>query len=108
MVPTHILNAPLFQEALNVQAQLMRTAVSEKVRTDAAANLLATLKPPEVKKIELDIGHKEDDTIKQLRETTLKLVRQQEEMIKDGSASTRSIAESKLISDDIEDGEIVE
>jgi hypothetical protein len=97
MMPTHILNAPLYQEALNAQASLMRNAKSETVRTLAAANLLATLKPPEVKKVELSIGVQEDETIIALRETTMALVRQQREMIERGSLSVRSIAESKLI-----------
>jgi len=97
IVPTHILNAPLYQKAINVQADLMINAKSEKVRSDAAANLIATLRPPEVQKLELDVGFKEDSTIKELRESTMELVRQQREMIKSGYASARTIAESKLI-----------
>lgn len=97
LVPTHILNAPLYQEAINAQAELMRSARSEKVRCDAAANLLATLKPPETKKIELDMSVKEDRTIQQLRETTMALARQQRQMIESGSVSARAIAEAKLI-----------
>lgn len=97
MVPTHILNAPLYQEAINCQANLMRTAQSEKVRCEAAANLLATLKPPEVQKVELDIGIHEDSGIKELRMETMKLARMQKEMIENGSFSPRTVAESKLI-----------
>lgn len=37
LIPIHILNAPLLQQAINVQAELMLTANSEKVRSDAAA-----------------------------------------------------------------------
>jgi len=102
MVPTHILNAPLYQQALNIQAELMMHAKSEKVRCDAAANLLATLKPPETKKIELDIGVKEDSTIQELRETTMALARQQRQMIESGALSARSIAEAKLVHQVIE------
>lgn len=97
LVPTHILNAPLYQQAINVQADLMMNARSEKVRCDAAANLLATLKPPETKKIELDLSVKEDQTIQQLRETTMALARQQRQMIQDGVVSARTIAEARLI-----------
>ena len=97
MMPTHILNAPLFQEALNVQAELMRSANSEKVRCEAAANLLATLKPPEVKKVELSLGIQEDESIAALRASTMELVRMQQDMIRDGGASVRTIAESKLV-----------
>lgn len=97
MMPTHILNAPLFQEALNVQAELMRSACSEKVRCEAAANLLATLKPPEVKKVELSLGIQEDESIAALRASTMELVRMQQDLIRDGGASVRTIAESKLV-----------
>jgi hypothetical protein len=99
MVPTHILNAPLYQQAINVQADLMVNAKSEKVRCDAASNLTNILKPPETKKIELDIGIKEDQTIQELRETTMALARQQRQMIEGGQASVRAVAESKLITE---------
>jgi hypothetical protein len=105
MMPTHILNAPLFQEALNTQADLMRSAKSEKVRCDAAYNLMQTLKPPEAAKIELDIAVKEDDSIRALRETTMGLVRLQQEMIRTGGASVKSIAQSDL---SVTEGEIVQ
>lgn len=108
MMPTHILNAPLFQKALNVQATLMMTAVSEKVRCEAAANLLMTLKPPEIRKVELDIAVREDDTIRALRATTLELSRKQQAMIENGELSVKSVAESKLIDlDDYQDAEIL-
>jgi hypothetical protein len=97
MMPTHILNAPLYQKAINVQADLMLNAKSEKVRSDAAANLLMTLKPPEVQKVELNIGIKEDSTIQELRETTMALARQQRQMIESGVISVKSVAQSKLI-----------
>jgi hypothetical protein len=103
MMPTHILNAPLYQKAINVQAELMMNAKSEKVRSDAAANLLMTLKPPEVQKVELNIGIKEDSTIQELRETTMALARQQRQMIEAGAISVKSIAQSKLIGSNISD-----
>ena len=56
LVPFWVLNQDMYQKALNVQAELMMSANSEKVRTDAANSLLTHLKPPEVKKVELDIG----------------------------------------------------
>lgn len=96
MMPTHILNAPLYQKAINVQADLMMNAKSEKVRSDAAANLLMTLKPPEVQKVELNIGVKEDSTIQELRETTMALARQQRQMIEVGAMSVKAIAQSKI------------
>ena len=73
LVPVHLLNAAMFQEALNVQATLMRSARSEKVRSDAASSLLTHLKPPDVRKIELDLTYNEDDSVKALRAASLAL-----------------------------------
>lgn len=97
MMPTHILNAPLFQEALNTQAALMRDAKSEMVRMQAAGKLMEILKPPEVQKVELDIGVKEDESLKQLRAVTLELAREQRKAIESGAVSVNAIAESKIV-----------
>jgi len=97
LVPTHVLNAHLFQEALNCQADLMMNANSEKVRSDAANSLLTHLKRPETAKLELDISVKEDSTVTALRETTMALVNQQRKMIQDGFVHAGQIAGSKLI-----------
>lgn len=98
LIPTHILNAPLFQRALNVQAELMLNAKSEMVRMQAANSLLTQLKPPEVRKVELDIGIKEDSTIQVLRESTLQLVEQQKKLLAAG-ATALDIAQSSLVID---------
>lgn len=102
VIPSHVLNADLFQKALNVQAELMISAHSEKVRSDAANSLLTHLKPPEIKKIELDIGIKQDSSIDELRATTLELVKQQRSMIVENSMSAQQIAHSKLVVIDAE------
>lgn len=107
MIPACIYNADVFQEAINTQATLMRTANSEKVRSDAANSLLTHLKPPEVKKVELDIGVKQDSAIAALRDTTAKLVAEQRAMIGSGQLSAQGIAEQKITSDIIE-GEFVD
>jgi hypothetical protein len=96
LIPTHVLNAPLFQQAINVQADLMLNAHSEKVRSDAAACLIKELKPPEATKIELDLGVKADKTLDTLRETTRALVEQQKRMLAQGT-SIRTIAEGVLV-----------
>lgn len=99
LIPTHILNAPLFQKALNVQAQLMTDPnISPKVRCDAANSLLSHLKPPETKKIELDIGMKQDKTIDTLRATTMELVEQQKKLLAAG-VTALDIAHSSFVID---------
>ena len=96
MIPVHVLNAPMYQQALNVQADLMVNARSEKVRSDAANSILTQLKPPETKKIELDIGLKEDSSIDALRASTMELVEQQKRLIA-GGVPAQQIAHTPLI-----------
>lgn len=97
LIPSHVLNQDLYQRALNVQADLMINAKSEKVRCDAANSLLTQLKAPEVKKVELDIGVKEDSSIAALRATTLELARQQRLMVESGAMNAQEVAHGKLI-----------
>lgn len=97
LVPHYVLNQDLYQKALNVQAELMVSATSEKVRTDAANSLLTHLKMPETQKVELDIGVKEDKTIQSLRDTTMELVAQQKQMIQAGAMHAQEVAHSKLV-----------
>lgn len=106
MIPSYVLNQDLYQKALNVQAELMVSAASEKVRTDAANSLLTHLKMPETQKVELNIGVREDSAIAALRESTLALARAQRLMVESGSMNAQEIAHSKLEVIDVEAREI--
>ena len=97
LVPVHILNADMYQKALNRQSYLMVHANSEKVQSDAANSLLTHLKMPEVNKIELDIGLKQDKSIDMLRAATLELAKQQQEAIERGDMTAKDIAHSDII-----------
>jgi len=97
LVPMHILNQDLYQKALNQSAYLMMHANSEKVQADAANNLMTQLKMPETSKIELDVTLKEDDSIAQLRNATLKLAGEQLLAITSGSKTTQEVAHSDLV-----------
>lgn len=106
LTPTHVLNADLYQRAINTQAAIMTDPnASYKVQSDAANSLLTHLKPPETQKIELDIGIKQDKSIDELRATTMQLVKQQENMLALGQVSAKDVAHSQLL---IEDGEVVD
>lgn len=104
LTPIAVLNNHMVQQALNVQADLMVNAKSEKVRSDAANSILTHLKLPETQKIELDIGVKGDSSIDALRASTMELVAMQRQMIQSGSMSAGDMAGSKLIIE----GELVE
>lgn len=99
LIPSWILNQDLYQEALNTQADLMRNAKSEKVRTDAANSLLSHLKMPETQKVELDIGVKEDSSIQALRDATLALAAQQRQALISGSMNAQEVAHANLVID---------
>lgn len=103
LIPTHVLNADIFQKAINTQAYLMMNANSEKVRSDAANSLLTHLKRPEAQKVELNLGIREDKSIDALRESTMALVAQQKLMIESGMSNTREIAHSKIIQGEVVD-----
>lgn len=110
LIPSYVLNADLYQKAINVQAELMTVSSSDKVRTDAANSLLSHLKPPEIAKVELDINVKDNKTIDELRKTTLELANIQKKLIQGGSMSAKDIAHSDIIikAEDITEAEIIE
>ena len=97
LIPSYVLNQDLYQKALNVQAELMVSAHSEKVRSDAAAHLMQALKMPDVSKVELDVKVSESSVISQLRQTTLELARQQRLSIEAGQMNAQEAAHSRVI-----------
>lgn len=107
VIPVSLLNADMFQKALNVNLDLALHARSELVRTTAANSLLTHLKPKEVVKMELDIGLKENDAIAELRKATQELAAMQKLSIQAGVSSPKEIAESIVIEADIEDIELI-
>lgn len=92
-----IYNQDIYQQAINAQAELMLTAKSEMVRSNAANSLLMHLKRPEAAKIELDVTAKEDSTIQALRDTTMALVAQQRLALQAGVMTAGQLAQSKLL-----------
>jgi hypothetical protein len=106
LIPSHVLNQDVRQKAINVLAELMVGAKSEKVRADAANSLVVALKPPETQRVELDVNVKEDGSIAALRQTTLELARQQRLMMETGLMNAQQVAHSKLQVVDVEAKEI--
>lgn len=96
LVPTHILNAGVYQQAINVQVELMNSANSEMVRQKAAESLLNNLKAPETAKVEIDINYS-NDIVDDLRAATRKLADQQMKMIMEGQSSAKEIAHSEIV-----------
>lgn len=97
LIPSHVLNQDIYQEAINTQAELMRTAKSEKVRVEAANSLLNHLKKPDTSKVELDVTIKDSSGLNELRDTMKQLAQQQVELIQNGSVSARTVAHAPLV-----------
>lgn len=97
MVPSWVLNQELYQKALNVQADLMVNAMSEKVRSDAANSILTHLaKPKDNIAAQINIGIGEHSGMNELRDTLSQLAKQQQELINNG-VSTKAIAAQTII-----------
>lgn len=101
MVPTWIMNADIYQQAVNEQARLMLNAKSEKVRSDAANSLLHHLKAPEVAKVDLNVAVKEDESVIAMREALTDLVKEKRKSIEAGVFTAGEIAKSKLIEGEV-------
>ena len=97
MIPSWVLNQDMYQKALNVQCELMMTANSEKVRSDAANSILTHLKPPEVTKVELDIGLKKDSAMDDLKQNLAELALMQKQFISAGVTQVKDLAQQKLV-----------
>ncbi len=91
LIPVWVLNQDIYQKAINTQAELMLNANSELVRSNAADSLMNHLKKPEVKEVNLNLGAKENEGVKELNETLRKLAEQQQLAIGNG-VTTREIA----------------
>ena len=63
LIPTHILNAHIYQESVNRNRELMMHARSETVQQKAATDLMLHLAPPQAAKLEVDIGIKREDVV---------------------------------------------
>lgn len=100
MIPAWLMNIDAYQEAIQTQVEIMRSAKSEKVRSDAANSLLNHLKAPEKAKMQLDITVNQKNFVGELREVVKELVDVQESGIKSGNVSVIDIAEYKVIKGD--------
>lgn len=104
LVPTYVLNAANYQEAINTQMEIMRdTNVSPKVRSDAANSILNHLKRPEPAKVELDVTHKDTETLAELKNLSRQLAQQQVNLVQSGQASSKEVAETRIINGEYEE-----
>jgi hypothetical protein len=103
MIPVYVANADVFQQAVITQSELMTDqTVSAKVRSDAANSLMTHLKPPEMKKMDLQVDIIEDDSLRQMRGAITDLAIAQKRAIQSGGSDAERIAEARLINGESE------
>lgn len=94
LVPTWVLNQDVYQEAINTQARLMRTAKSEKVQAMAADSILNHLaKPDSVPTINIGVNN---DQLTDLQNTLTQLAESQLRMIQNGKTA-KEVVEAPII-----------
>ncbi len=103
MIPVWLANQDAYQKAINAQVSLLLTAKSEMVKATAANSILTHLKPPEIRKVELEINTKEDSAIAALRDTTQALIAEQRRIIESGAQTAQEVAHSQLFAAEYED-----
>lgn len=106
LVPTHIVNAPMYQEALNHQRYLMLNARSEMVQHQAAKTIMEQLKQPEVAKLEVDITTR-NETVEENEAFMIELAEKKLELMRLGG-DVKSITNMTVKKENIIDGEVVE
>lgn len=108
LVPTWVLNAHVYQQAINTQARLMNDpSVSHKVQAEAANSILTHLKKPETKTLDVNIGVEETSGMTELKDMLTQMAGRQQELIAQG-ATTQEIAHQKLPgTQPVEDAEVV-
>lgn len=102
LVPSWVLNQEVYQKAINVQADLMLNAQSEKVRSDAANSLLTHLAKPKESGPLINIDMRETSGMNELRDLLTQMAVAQQDSIQSGT-STKEIAGQRIIQGELVD-----
>lgn len=102
LVPMWVLNQDVYQKAINTQAELMATAQSELVRTQAANSILTHLAKPKDAVPLVAVQVNNTSGINELRASLAALAQQQQDLIRAGVSPTQ-IAGQKLVREDVID-----
>lgn len=95
MIPSWVLNQDLYQKAINVQADLMVSAKSELVRTQAANSLITALKKPDKAQVELSVTAPDSNAVSDLNNMLTRMAEAYQGMIQ-GGMRTQTIAHQPL------------
>lgn len=104
LVPSWVLNQDLYQKAINVQAEMMQTAKSEKVRVEAANSLLTHLSKPKEGSFQINIGETENTGMREMRDMIRQLAVQQQMAIQSGKMQTIEVSAQRIRNDEEMEG----
>lgn len=97
VIPVWLYNQDAYQEAINTQVRLMRTAQSERVQMMAADSLLNHLKKPEAAaESKLNININATSVIDDLKDNIKKLAETQRGLIESGMTA-KEVAEQEIV-----------
>lgn len=104
ITPSWVLNQDYYQKAINVQADLMLNAQSEKVRSDAANSILTHLaKPKDVSSAAVQINLNENSGMNELKNLLSDIAMKQREVIQNGipakELAAQPLVPAKVVSD---------
>ena len=104
IVPTHVLNAPLHQEALNELAKMIKDPdVRGMTKVKACEAILSHTKAPEIVENRFTIGIEQQETIADLRAITEELADTYRMVVEKGHKKLKEVAEAKIIDVTVEE-----
>lgn len=104
IVPTHVLNAPLHQEALSTLAGMIKDpSVRGLTKVKACEAILHYTKAPEVIENKFTFGVEQQETISDLRAITEELASTYKLALESGKTSLKEVANSKIIDAEFEE-----
>lgn len=105
VIPTHVLNQPLHQQALNTLARLISTPGTKGlILVKACEAILEYTKPPVDSKIL--IGVEQSDTIAELRQATEQLAETFRDALRSGAKTLKEITEINVIDAEYDEEDI--
>ena len=99
LIPSYVLNAPLYQRALNVLAEMIEDdSVRGMAKVKACETILNYTKPPEVNKAEVQVTINHNDAIQDLRDIAEQFSKSMQNAIASGQKTVQEVIEAPIIS----------
>lgn len=103
ITPSWIVNQDVYQDAINAQYKLMKTAKSEMVRQNAAACLISELSPPKETKMSIGVSEGSKDTLDSLTSAIRQYSELQSRSLNSGNSTLKDVAHSQIVDADYEE-----